>query len=250
MIRAAGGVLWRGPRARREVALVHRPRYDDWTLPKGKLKRDESPLVAAVREVWEETGVRVSLGTRLPTVSYATPRGRGTAPKTVDYWSMTVVQDNVFRAGAETDDLAWLPIPAALRQLSYARDVTVLSAFSAQPALRPPIVLLAAASTAEHLVDRLRCFSPQRLVSAPSTRSQQALRPVAEALGLPVVTGDITAAAVRTLARRPAVVCAPRATLAAVIAELTGLAPRDAGPGWILSLPIHPSARAILDNLG
>ena len=91
LIRAAGGVgCRRGTQSRCEVALVHRPRYDDWTLPKGKLKRGEHPLVAACREVWEETGVQPRAAGRLPTVSYRTGSGADEADKVVDYWAMTV----------------------------------------------------------------------------------------------------------------------------------------------------------------
>ena len=86
-VRAAGGVVWRtGPDgAGVQICLVHRPRYDDWSLPKGKLEKGEHPLAAAVREVGEETGVRAVPQVRLPGVNYALRDG---TPKTVDYWSM------------------------------------------------------------------------------------------------------------------------------------------------------------------
>jgi 8-oxo-dGTP pyrophosphatase MutT (NUDIX family) len=81
---AAGGVLWRADNGSLFIALVHRPRYDDWTLPKGKLNPGEQPLLAATREVWEETGARVEVGRRLATVEYPV----GTQTKRVSYWAM------------------------------------------------------------------------------------------------------------------------------------------------------------------
>src|ERR1700756_1760886 len=85
-VRAAGAVLWRPAGAGAQVALVHRPKYDDWSFPKGKLDPGEHVLLAAVREVAEETGLRVKLGRRLPSVRYA---GEGLR-KRVDYWAATV----------------------------------------------------------------------------------------------------------------------------------------------------------------
>src|SRR5580700_5286457 len=82
-IRAAGAVLWRPGPVGPQVALVHRPKYDDWSLPKGKTEPGEHVLLTAVREVAEETGIRVILGRRLPATHY-TVRGR---PKVVDYWA-------------------------------------------------------------------------------------------------------------------------------------------------------------------
>jgi 8-oxo-(d)GTP phosphatase len=85
MIRAAGGVLWRSPGSgTTEVALVHRPEYGDWSLPKGKIRRGEHPLVTACREVAEETGVHAAAGRRLDIEHYNTARG----PKAVEYWAM------------------------------------------------------------------------------------------------------------------------------------------------------------------
>src|SRR5689334_14818299 len=84
-VRAAGGVLWRPSDFGPQYAVVHRPRYDDWSLPKGKLDKGEHPLAAAVREIREETGVRAHPQLRLPLVSYELP---GAVPKTVDFWLM------------------------------------------------------------------------------------------------------------------------------------------------------------------
>jgi 8-oxo-dGTP diphosphatase len=119
-IEAAGGVVVRDGR----VALVHRPRYDDWTLPKGKLDPGESFEEAGVREVEEETGVRARLVRELPATNYDVS-GR---PKIVRYWLMEVDSDGPFAANDETDELRWVPLDEALRLLTYDRDRDVLRA--------------------------------------------------------------------------------------------------------------------------
>jgi 8-oxo-dGTP diphosphatase len=132
-IRAAGTVLWRrrgtagaaGPRdaAGIEVALVHRPRYDDWSLPKGKLKADEDFAAAAVRETREETGVDCVLGSPLPTVRYLA----GGRPKEVRYWAAEA-GDGAFTATREVDRVAWLPPSEASRRLTHAHDRPLIAA--------------------------------------------------------------------------------------------------------------------------
>src|SRR5512133_4127659 len=113
-IQAAGGVVTRDGL----VAVVHRPRYDDWSLPKGKLDEGESFEEAALREVWEETGLRVSLDQELPSVEY-TVRDR---PKRVRYWLMSVESDPGFAPNDEVDELRWLSPRDAEALLTYDRD--------------------------------------------------------------------------------------------------------------------------------
>ena len=117
---AAGGVVVRDDR----VLLVHRPRYDDWTLPKGKLDPGESFEEAALREVEEETGLRCSLGRELPSTRYEV-NGR---PKLVRYWLMTPEEETAFVPNDETDDLRWVAPDEALALLSYDRDREVIAA--------------------------------------------------------------------------------------------------------------------------
>jgi 8-oxo-dGTP diphosphatase len=120
-IRAAGGVVVRDDG---RVAVVHRPRYDDWTLPKGKLDPGESFEQAALREVGEETGLRAQLVRELRPVEYSV-RGR---PKVVRYWLMSVVDDPGFESNDEVDELRWLSAPDAASLLTYDRDKEVLAA--------------------------------------------------------------------------------------------------------------------------
>jgi 8-oxo-dGTP diphosphatase len=113
-VRAAGGVVLRDGL----VAVVHRPRYDDWSLPKGKLDPGESFEEAALREVEEETGLRCRLVRELPAVEYEV-RGR---PKQVRYWAMEVEDETPFVPNDEVDEVRWLEPAEALALLSYDRD--------------------------------------------------------------------------------------------------------------------------------
>ena len=101
-----------------QVLLVHRPRYDDWTLPKGKLDEGESFEDAALREVEEETGLRCRLTRELPTVSYDV-RGRR---KEVRYWAMEIEDETPFVPNDEVDQVRWVEPQEALALLSYDRD--------------------------------------------------------------------------------------------------------------------------------
>ena len=115
---AAGGVIRRGDR----VAVVHRPKYDDWTFPKGKLDPGEGFEAAALREVEEETGLRCELGDELAATAYVDSKGR---TKLVRYWEMTPVGGE-FAPGDEVDELRWLPPHEARELLTYDRDRELL----------------------------------------------------------------------------------------------------------------------------
>lgn len=125
-VRAAGGVIWRARKGSIQVALVHRPKYGDWTFPKGKLEPGESDEVAAHREVVEETGFECVLGRELPMVRYIDAKGR---LKQVRYWEMTVAS-GAFEPNDEVDALEWTSLVQARDTLSYAHDVMVLDAFA------------------------------------------------------------------------------------------------------------------------
>jgi 8-oxo-dGTP pyrophosphatase MutT (NUDIX family) len=122
-VRAAGGVVLRDGPNGAEALLVHRPRYDDWSLPKGKLLEGESDEAGALREVEEETGVACRLVRELATSSYVDGRGR---PKVVRYWLMEPVAGEAAPQN-EVDAVRWLPLEQAAALLSYDRDRTVLS---------------------------------------------------------------------------------------------------------------------------
>ncbi|EFV14454.2 NUDIX hydrolase [Segniliparus rugosus] len=128
-IRAAGGVLWRHADEGAEplVALIHRPHYDDWTLPKGKVDPGEIPPVAAVREIAEETGARAELGPFLATVHYP---AQGSS-KRVDYWAAWAASAPEFVPNDEVDLLEWVTVDEAHKRLSHDLDREVLDAFRA-----------------------------------------------------------------------------------------------------------------------
>jgi 8-oxo-dGTP diphosphatase len=128
-VQAAGGAVLR-PRAGGgvELCVVHRPKYDDWSLPKGKLDRGESFEQAAVREVLEETGLRCRLRQELDPVRYVDGKGR---PKLVRYWLMDVAQDTGFLPNDEVDEVRWLEIPAAAALMTYEHDQELVAALVA-----------------------------------------------------------------------------------------------------------------------
>lgn len=130
-VQAAGGVVLRrldgGPV---EVALIHRPAYDDWTLPKGKLNAGETHEEAALREVKEETGLDCRLGEPAGQVNYRDRKGR---PKVVRYWTMRPVgsSDGQFAPNAEVDQLRWMPLAGAGPALTYDHDRKILESVKA-----------------------------------------------------------------------------------------------------------------------
>jgi 8-oxo-dGTP diphosphatase len=128
-VKAAGGVVWR----RRdggapELAVVHRPRYDDWSLPKGKLDPGEDWQEAALREVWEEIGLRCRPGDELPPVFYDDQKGRA---KAVRYWMMEP-RDGTFTPNDEVDEMRWMDVEAAVALLTYPHDAELVRAAGAR----------------------------------------------------------------------------------------------------------------------
>jgi 8-oxo-dGTP pyrophosphatase MutT (NUDIX family) len=128
VVRAAGGVvLRRSSTGNVETVLVHRPAYDDWTLPKGKLLEGETEEDAAVREVEEETGLRCELGRELGTTAYRDAQGR---EKTARYWEMTPIRGELAPTN-EVDDARWVPVEDAANLLTYARDRQLIAKLGA-----------------------------------------------------------------------------------------------------------------------
>ena len=199
---AAGAVLWRpnGDAAAPEVAIIHRPRYDDWSLPKGKVDPGETEPVTAVREVREETGYSSHLGRRLAAVSYPVEQGI----KKVRYWAACRV-DGDFSPNAEVDELKWLPVTEAIEHLEYPHDRKVLRRFAKQPVDTNTVLIVRHGTAgsksrykgddrkrpldkhgraqAESLVGVLLSFGADVLYAADRVRCHQTLEPLAEELG-------------------------------------------------------------------
>jgi 8-oxo-dGTP pyrophosphatase MutT (NUDIX family)/phosphohistidine phosphatase SixA len=210
-VRAAGALLWRPGRPGPEVALVHRPRYDDWSFPKGKSLPGEHVLITAVREVAEETGVKIVLSRRLSSARYYLSDGR---LKQVDYWVARPAAQPAGRQGGaggpapftpneEVDELAWLPLTAAGDRLSYEHDRQELSEFASAPAVTTTIILVRHASSrnskawqraghpddltrpltplgqvqAKLLGQILSCFGPARVISSVAERCLATVEP-------------------------------------------------------------------------
>ncbi|GAA3575509.1 NUDIX hydrolase [Amycolatopsis ultiminotia] len=208
-VRAAGAVLWRPDGDGVEIALVHRPRYDDWSLPKGKVDPGETLAATAVREIAEETGFRAVLGRHVAQTEYQVPaNGNGKLlKKTVDYFSGAAVS-GAFRANEEVDELRWLGLAEAERLLTRDTDVHVLREFRALPPKLTTVLLVRHAKAgkrddwtgdddlrplseagqrqAEALRDLLPLFAPDRVFSAPRLRCVQTVGAVADALGIEV----------------------------------------------------------------
>jgi 8-oxo-(d)GTP phosphatase len=257
LIRAAGAVTYRPGRDRGsepEVLLVHRTKYDDWSLPKGKQEPGEQLPVTAVREVREESGARIVLGRRLVPTRYLTDKG----PKQVDYWAARVRRtDDGAVPNHEVDQVAWMQASRAAERISYARDVAVLEDFRTEPAATVPLILLRHATAlprtdfrgddaerpleetgradAKTLAVLLSCFAPAaHVVSSPAVRCADTVRPYAEltgatvrpepALGVsrtdPSGSRDLITRIVA--AGEPAVCCAHRENLHALLAVVAG----------------------------
>jgi 8-oxo-(d)GTP phosphatase len=205
-VRAAGVVTFRPGR---EVLLVHRPKYDDWSFPKGKLERWEHSTAAAVREVAEETGVHVRLGPPVSSQRYQV----GRRMKSVDYWTGRAVGDDDvsrYRSNHEIDQVAWVRIDEAEVTLSYDYDrVTLAEALKVRRRTQPIVVLRHArarsrntwkaddqlrpllktgAHDSERLVPLLAAYNITRVISSPSLRCMQTVAPYAEMTGWEVET--------------------------------------------------------------
>ncbi|GAB3442309.1 NUDIX hydrolase [Phycicoccus ginsengisoli] len=213
-IPAAGTLPWRRRRGSLEVALVHRPKYDDWSWAKGKLDPGEAWPVAAVRETAEETSLEVGLGRPLPGACYTVLDGDGQpATKEVRYWAAEATRPPGPLAN-EVDEVRWLDVVAASDRLDYARDREQLralvradaagtlttwplalvrhahavgrGAWSREDPLRP--LSPAGRDRAEEVARLLTAYAVRRLVSSPSVRCADTLRPYAALRGLPLRT--------------------------------------------------------------
>lgn len=201
---AAGAVLWQ-PDDSGEllIAVIHRPRYDDWSLPKGKIDPGEIEPVAAVREIFEETGQRAHLGRRLTRVSYPIPVGT----KVVHYWVARGLGGD-FEPNREVDRLLWLPVKEAAKRLTYPHDRKVVARFAKKPADTQTLLIVRHGTAgrkarykgddrkrpldrkgwaqAKSLVPQLLAFGASSVFAADRVRCVQTIEPLAHALEAPI----------------------------------------------------------------
>ncbi len=257
-ISAAGAVAWRPGAVPDDgepvVLLVHRTKYDDWSLPKGKQEHGEPLPLTAVREVREEGGARLVLGRRLKSVRYQV----GGRPKRVHYWAARAPDtDGDAVPNAEVDATEWLPVAQAKERASYPRDHAVLDDFARLPAGTIPLILLRHAKAvlksgwkgddarrpldetgraeAKALASLLACFAPAgQVVSSDTDRCLETVRPYAELTGAQVRadsslqssrtdSADSAALIARAVsAGEPTVVCAHRENLPRLLTAAVG----------------------------
>jgi 8-oxo-dGTP pyrophosphatase MutT (NUDIX family)/phosphohistidine phosphatase SixA len=275
LIRSAGGVVWRDGEGGVEVAVVHRDRYDDWSLPKGKRDHGEHPLATAVREVREETGIVGVPQVRLPAVQYLT--GEPDTEKVVDFWSMRARTFGEFTPNDEVGELRWIAADAADSLLTYAHDRGVVTAFAALRRVTGVAVFIRHAKAgkqsefhgrdedrpldregkeqAKRLGPLLALFKPARVYAAPNVRCVDTVTRI----GLPVrkdtVFAEVTEAKPAAVADRlrslvaqhgrvvvssqGAVIPPAMAALAPPNATATASFATQKGDGWVLCFDGH-----------
>lgn len=269
-ISAAGGVIWRRSQSVKssggiEVLVIHRPSYDDWTFPKGKADPGECPQRTAVREIEEETGLKVRLGHPLSTVEYRVSSG----PKQVHYWMARVTgpSDHGFEPNREVDEIRWVKPRKAATLLSYQHDRDLLEEFRElcddnAHKTRTLVVLRHAkaesrdgfggadlerplaksgVTRAKALRSFLGAYGVRRVVTSPAVRCASTVEPYADVVGTFLQVDDrlsedtkprdVTRAVEGIIDRKkPAVVCSHRPTLPWIFDAL-GIDPVDLSPG-------------------
>lgn len=250
---AAGAVLWRVRDSSLEICLIHRPKYDDWTLPKGKVEDGEHILSTAVREVEEETGHRVSLGRPLPSQHYIV----GNRPKLVHYWAAHVPDGaSDWQPTREVDRVEFVPAGEAITRLSYRHDAAVVAELAEGPVQTSPLVLLRHTTSvdrsdwegpdsarplnergldeAHRLTAVLAAYGRLRIVSSDAVRCTESVRPYADRFGVNIEvdpglseTGHEDGSAVPIVGRlladgESSLVCSHRPVLPDLLAAATG----------------------------
>lgn len=204
MIRAAGALLWReSSELKIEIALIHRPRYDDWSLPKGKIEEGESSLRCAFREVLEETGITPQFGRELGSVEYKEPAGL----KRVKYWAAKALTDE-FLPNEEVDEIKWLNPEDALSVATHESDRSIIENFLTQDPRTDTLIIVRHTKAlergdwddddskrtldergvvqSEQLIQHLEPFGIDEIYSSDYIRCVQTVTPLAQSRGLKI----------------------------------------------------------------
>lgn len=261
VIQASGAVVFRGPADALETLVVHRPRYDDWALPKGKVGSDEYPAVAAVREVREETGYAINLVRQLGRTHYLVDE----RPKVVQWWLGVLIGEAPGEHDQEADRVEWWPVQRAIAELSYPNETQVVANALHLPTTRPLLIVRHTKAMgrkqwhgpdtdrrltergrrqAQSLIGLFEAFGVGELASSSSTRCMNTLAPYARLKGLGIISipalseegaaadpgGVFTAmASLRELARKPdrtLAICGHRPVLPSMFESL-GTTPQN-----------------------
>ncbi len=280
LVRAAGVVLLRGAPDHREVLIVHRPRRQDWSLPKGKVDPGEHVLAAAVRECMEESSYLPRLGAPLPTLTY-NALGR---PKEVRYWVATARSNEPFMPNDEVDEIQWLPVAQARHRLTYEHDAdTVEAAAALQPTV--PLIFLRHAqavkradfkgahdasrpltgkgkSQAKTLAPLLNAFAIESVHSSDAARCLETVKALAKLLGTDVqqerdlsesgFEQDEKSARERmkqlSLHSQATVICSHRPVLPALLDVLTSALDLDVDPS-VLDAKLSPGSFLVVHRV-
>ena len=203
IILAAGALVWRKSKEKKiEIAVIHRPKYNDWTIPKGKVELNESSIACAYREVIEETSLETEFAMYLGEVKYQSLDG----PKQVSFWSAQVVKENTFTPNSEVDEIKWVEAAKAAKFLSLESDKEILSKFNKLKYESKPLVLLRHAKAlsrdewqgddddrpldslgqmqAKRLLSIYQAFNLEQIHTSDAIRCYDTVEPMAKALGL------------------------------------------------------------------
>jgi len=212
VILAAGAILWRKNKDKfTEVALIHRPKYDDWSFPKGKAEVGESLIACAFREVFEETGIESEFGAFLGQVEYPTVDGL----KQVSYWSAKALSNKALTPNSEVDEIKWVALTKVREFLTLETDKKILDKFMKIKFDTKPFILLRHAKAitrdewqgddddrpldalgqnqAKRLLSMYQVFNLQQIHTSDAVRCYDTVDPIAKGLGIKLeVTGKLS----------------------------------------------------------
>ena len=210
IIQAAGAVVWRNNKDKTEIAIIHRPKYDDWSFPKGKVEINESLIACAHREVLEETNIQTEFGAYLGDVEYLTPDGK----KRVSFWAAKAINQNDFTPNSEVDQLRWVEVKKVKDLLTLETDKKILAQFGKLDFDTKPFILLRHAkaitrdewpgdddrpldSLGQNQANRLlaiyQVYNLDQIHTSDAVRCYDTVNPVAKGLGIKLeVTGKLS----------------------------------------------------------